>query len=764
MSTTEIRNGRRNASQAELSASSVRQSRQRAHSLLQKRFKKFRLQTASVILGNHSYTLGILNDEQRTAHTFELCDQYCLSIFLNWIATKHGFPIYSSAIKTYAGDPLLPLQSWDVVAWMYPLNLPDFLANDKTSASPLIAMLEEEFEPRWDMLGELYQNIISAPLVLNNNNQIDIQKSAKGRQGGEFYTPFDVVEYCLNRLIDEDSAGLMNRIKQSLRYAENSERHIQNNVAQFKIIDPACGSGNFLLGSLDWLLKRLADDRAITGLQPGVTEHEPDSGTASDESNAYLRRILIEEVLHGRDVDARAVDLCRLSLIASCGRRLHLTRHQHDLETCKAELMSLSTRVCSNIKTEDAVLSVATGTADRGTFDLVIGNPPYISFGSRDQPKISPQWQKFLRWSYPNSTEYKIRLYSVFQEISVMLAKPGALICLLVPDAYLNGSYYQKLRKLILRDCEIQSLTEMPRDSVPGAVVGNWCVPCYRKKVSPTAMDNSMDGKSVLVKLHRVEDDGATTSFALPEQLFVSKDKNRFQLIFSEQDAELIRITRDLSPLSTQLTGHTGIRARYGQASIIASVKAAASYKPGITSGGSVRSHRPVIADAWLDITPSKLFAGGFSPEVIEPAKLLMRQTADRIIATVDQNGLYHLNNVHSFAPAVPQMSLQQLLYFCGLLNSKLYLHLYRMKTREQGRALAQIDIEMVESMPVPIADDAAISAIASTCLGLLSVEDESERLKQTALVDQWIYELFKLPQEVIRHVESNPFTAGITG
>lgn len=165
----------------------------------------------------------------------------------------------------------------------------------------------------------------------------------------------------------------------------------------------------------------------------------------------------------------------------------------------------------------------------------------------------------------------------------------------------------------------------------------------------------------------------------------------------------------------------------------------------------------------WLKIDPDLLFGGGFDPLVVENPKILMRQTADKIIAAYDDSGLYHLNNVHSFSC---QRSKSQhgidLHLLLGLMNSTLWHYLYRLKTREDGRALAQIDIETVETMPLPICEARLSEGIAelsrdlSTTRGV-SRNEEMSRDNNNEIrteIDQLVYQAYGLTPREIEHVE----------
>ena len=100
------------------------------------------------------------------------------------------------------------------------------------------------------------------------------------------------------------------------------------------------------------------------------------------------------------------------------------------------------------------------------------------------------------------------------------------------------------------------------------------------------------------------------------------------------------------------------------------------------------------------NIDPKLLASGGFDPKVELNDKLLIRQTGDSLIATIDCEKLYHLNNIHAIAPIEP-VNTDGLKYILAILNSKLMNHYYHLISLEFGRAMAQTDIETLELLPI---------------------------------------------------------------
>ena len=96
-----------------------------------------------------------------------------------------------------------------------------------------------------------------------------------------------------------------------------------------------------------------------------------------------------------------------------------------------------------------------------------------------------------------------------------------------------------------------------------------------------------------------------------------------------------------------------------------------------------------------INIDPEILFAGGWDASLVERPKIMIRQTGDSIIAGLDDDHLYHLNNVHTLAPTKSDVSLP---FVCALLNFCAINRYYHLVSLEKGRPMAQTDIETLDS------------------------------------------------------------------
>ena len=647
-----------------------------------------------------------------------------MRLFLAWLGTKYGCSIFTSRIETdkphAVPSPERFFLSWDI----YPFQESIALRDERALFETAKAFLDEAFEPSIELAGALHEHMTSHEFEVEipaagaeGKSRLHIRSGVDSKYGrrkkGQFYTPPWVVNYCLEKSLHPDLNRLMKALQQRKDISEKTASE-----ADFTILDPSCGTGNFLLGILRLLNKNGASANELV--------------FAATNS------------IYGRDLDGKATSIATWSILLA----LHETAGGADIKLDAEKILS---QLVKNIRVTDAVFESFASKEENG-FDLVITNPPYISFGSRGQERISDTTATFLRHYFQSSAEYKIRLNSIFQEVALNYAKDGGKICLFIPNSFLTGKGYSKLRRALLERTRIISFTELREDTMKNAVVGRWCVAVYQK---------AHQELNYPVELVSFSKESEPQRYEMMASHLVTKDHSRFRLVFGKLDEELALKMEKLPSLSSVARGHTGIRARTGQKSILADEQQTNEFKRGIRSGGRVKPFSVDWDGTWLKIDPKLLFSGGFDNRVIENPKLMVRQTGDRIVAAYDETGLYHLNNVHSFSCQLATSKTKIDLHFLlALMNSNFWHYLYRLKTREDGRALAQIDIETVETMPIPMCEEALAMSIADLCKRLCQAPNEDrshvEFENVNAEINELVYAAYNLSNKEIDHVESS--------
>jgi type I restriction-modification system DNA methylase subunit len=262
------------------------------------------------------------------------------------------------------------------------------------------------------------------------------QKAAKGAARAALADP---AVYELDNLKKPERAALV-------RFWEAWQDELQD----IRLLDPACGSGAFLIEAFDQLhaAYEASNDR-LEELRGHRTLFDLD------------KRIL-ENNLYGVDINEEAIEICRLSLwikTAECGKVLTSLDH--------------TIRVGNSLIADPAVhpkafdwqaafpevfspLPLGEGPGVRaatGGFDVVVANPPYVR-----QELLGPI-KPYLQSAY-KVYHGTADLYVYFYELGIRLLKPGGLLSYVVTNKWMKAGYAEPLRRYFAENAWIQSVVD----------------------------------------------------------------------------------------------------------------------------------------------------------------------------------------------------------------------------------------------------------------------------------------------------------------
>lgn len=324
-----------------------------------------------------------------------------------------------------------------------------------------------------DILGHVYEQFLGKVIHLTPDHRARVEEKPEVRKaGGVYYTPTYIVDYIVRQTVGPLVEG-----------------RTPKQVEKLKILDPACGSGSFLLGAfeflLDWHLNYyVKNDPAAWAKKknPPVYETAPNAhGIGRGSGNWQLttaerKRILVAN-LHGVDIDAQAVEVTKLSLLLKVlegearelqGKQLNFERVLPDLGNnikCGNSLIGPDFYQQPNLPEfdDDARYKINAfdwndefkPIMDSGGFDAVIGNPPWIDIKGLNPIEVA---YYFARYS---TTENRMNVYAVFVERALSLLKTGGYFSFITPNSYLTQSSYLKLRMQLL-ERRIKSIVRLP--------------------------------------------------------------------------------------------------------------------------------------------------------------------------------------------------------------------------------------------------------------------------------------------------------------
>ena len=328
-----------------------------------------------------------------------------------------------------------------------------------------------------DILGQVYERFLGKVIRLTAGHQAKVEEKPEVRKaGGVYYTPTYIVDYIVKNTVGklvEGEGRLTAKSTKSAKDLKNlsglsalsgSKGLSPADVAKLKIVDPACGSGTFLLGAyqflLDWHLNWYMND--------DVEKWEKQKAIWKVESGYRLTTSKKKEILlnniHGVDIDAQAVEVTKLSLLlkvlenASGQMGLGIERVLPDLGNnikCGNSLIGFDYFEGQLLPDEEERARVNPfdwknefkDVFAKGGFDVVIGNPPYIRIQAM-QEWASSQVEFFKR-KYKAASKGNYDIYVVFIEKALGLLNAKGEIGFILPHKFFNAQYGEPVRELV---------------------------------------------------------------------------------------------------------------------------------------------------------------------------------------------------------------------------------------------------------------------------------------------------------------------------
>ena len=341
--------------------------------------------------------------------------------------------------------------------------LDDLTISDDVLEKHVLKLTEYDFETEVDtnILGHIFEHSLNE--IENVRAQLageDLDKSkTKRKKDGVFYTPKYITKYIVDNTVgklceekkseigieeEEFAKDRRGRKTETLKRLDEQLKQYREWLLQLTICDPACGSGAFLNQALEFLM---AEHRYVDELESQLLGY---AMVFPDVENHILERNIF-----GVDINEESVEIARLSLwlrTAKKGRKL----------------TSLSNNIkCGNSLIDDP--KVAGDLAfnwqeqfpkvfDKGGFDVVIGNPPYVS--ANEVKKFSTKDQfDFLKSNYVTA-KGTVDLYIYFFERGLKALRKNGCLAYITPNRFLSASYGTALRELLIEKYEIERVVD----------------------------------------------------------------------------------------------------------------------------------------------------------------------------------------------------------------------------------------------------------------------------------------------------------------
>jgi adenine-specific DNA-methyltransferase len=518
------------------------------------------------------------------------------------------------------------------------------------------------------ILGSIYERFLGKVIVATAKQARVEDKPEVRKAGGVYYTPEYIVRYIVENTVGKLIEGKTPAQIQEMRFA-----------------DIACGSGSFLLGVYDTLLRyhtayysRTKKNRDI-GIKAGCI---PKTDGTLQLSLLQKRQVLINNI-YGVDIDPQAVEVAQLSLYLKLLEDETIASAKSQQRALHAALLpSLSKNiVCGNsligwdilegklfdsgeerklnpMNFEDAFPEVM----KRGGFDAIVGNPPYGA-------EIGVKSDAYLRRRFL-AASYQLDTYPLFIEAAFRLLRPNGSCGMIIPTAWVASKFNESLRRLLSLETRLESVVIAPKQAFKQATVETLILVFAKEK----SRDN-------VVRVERW-DIGAQLAYSIPQSHLSESAHFIFSVYSAPANRQIVeRIKKDSEPLSNYADAVWGVKIyqrgkgkphQDGSESNTRSFHSAArtkdTHKP-LLGGRAIQRYSLEWEGEFVDY--GEWLAEPRSPEWFVGTRILVREvTANgNIQATLVEGDFVFSNSIDGIRLKNNRYSI---LYILGVLNSKL--------------------------------------------------------------------------------------------
>ena len=339
-----------------------------------------------------------------------------------------------------------------------------------------------------ELLGRVYEKFLGSKIRLTDSHRAKIEEKDEVRHaGGVYYTPEWVVNYIVENTVGKTIDG-----------------KTPDEIKQIKILDPACGSGSFLLGALEHLIKYHERWYEKNQNSAQYRKQYKEDFYMTDTGEVRLRLLKKSDILKnnifGVDIDREATEVAVMSL--------YLKLLEQGYDKGQAQIMGkgfLLPDMEENIKQGNSLIDRNMllerdmfGDEDilpfdwqddkygfgqifkeRGGFDCIIGNPPYIRI--QEMQKWKPKTVGIYKSFYKTGSQKNYDIYVLFFERVLKLLNQQGISGYITPNKYLQQEYGESLRSLIANGKHLKQIINFKHSQVFLGATTYTCISLFTK-------------------------------------------------------------------------------------------------------------------------------------------------------------------------------------------------------------------------------------------------------------------------------------------
>lgn len=632
-----------------------------------------------------------------------------------------------------------------------------------------------------EIIGNAYEQFLGKTITIQNGHKAKIELKPEVRKaGGVYYTPEYIVDYIVENTLGEKLKGKK-----------------PDDISKIKILDPACGSGSFLLGAYKYLLKHYKEyynkhsKSKVKGSKEKVLNE-------NGELALWVKKRILQNNIFGVDIDNNAVEVTKLSLLLKC--------MEDETPASIADNQSLFNEralpsLDDNIKCGNSLISSDFYQADTlnldiemqykincfdwesefseifkaGGFDIVIGNPPYV-------------FVKYVEWA-TNVKNYfidnftitnksnkskanqssKINLYTLFILQANRLLKENGSVSFIVPNGLLRTTTYDMARKFILENYHIDFIADL-KDGVFEGVTA----PTIIFKFSKTKSKE----KTLIIDANCKKDGfvNDSQSNSINQSIFLNNVSYAFNIFISDKESKLFNKMQSYNKFLGDIALHIieGIVCRKDQ---ILNQKSDHRLCKKFLGGKNIKKYGINFSDKYIIFERTKLHRARPNELWDSSKKIIIQRISGGlhpIIATIDTEQYYTFASTNLITIKDNFTEIYDYEIICAILNSKLANFYYVKNFTNASMLTVNISKTFLEQIPLPKIDlknkkdkeihDKLVKLVDNIIVENKKLAIENNPNTKTILqrqinaidsqIDKLIYELYKLSDDEIKLIE----------
>jgi type I restriction-modification system DNA methylase subunit len=629
-----------------------------------------------------------------------------------------------------------------------------------------------------DILGQVYEQFLGKVIRLTAGHRAVVEdKPEVKKAGGVYYTPTYIVDY-----IVENTVGKL------------LEAKTPRQAAKLTILDPACGSGSFLIGAyrrlLEWHRKWYEDN--------GPEKHKDvlyqGTGGGWFLTTAEKKRILLNNI-YGVDIDPQAVEVTKLSLL------LRVLEGESE-ETITKQLRMFKERalpdLSDNIKCGNSLIGPdfyqnqqmsLLDDEERyrinvfdwekefaeimrgGGFDAVIGNPPWVftrdvDFGDNARRYYHDKYSADLTSVQEGKAKQsgKINLYAIFLLRGIRLLDDKGMFGFILPNSVLRATIYDIIRRYILDNCCVKQIVDLKSGVFQNVTASTVILLLEKNK------DNSKNDIQIIDNQSSDKIDVSQIS-SVRQASFLLNVSYLFNIFMSSHDETLFKKMKNKSiNLGNLVYVYNGIATNKNKEGMYDSPMST-KCKP-LLLGKDISRYHFTFSNRYIEYDRKMLLRPREESIFLAKEKLVMQRIGGILITAYDDQKYYTFNSVNNLL--VKEGCPYDLKFILGILNSKLMRFYYISNFTNRSNLTVNISKTYLDKLPFPSIDlnkpldkdkhDKMTELVdnmlvfnkknfeTKTPQDKISIQRQINTLERQ--IDSLVYELFALTEEEIEIVE----------